>query len=261
MNKSFFQDALVLFVILLVLLVILGSSFALFWYFQKKLISLHQTIILKQNETEIDTKQNIAYILHEEVAKSLTFVQWNTNRVRKVLEEKEDSDADLMEALDYCDAIDNYTSEAKEKVTTLHQTLYPPSLLVLEFQEACAELVKKLQAEYTGKIDFHHEGTFSELDKTILFNLYGLVNLFVTNSIRHSESTMIQVNLEHINKKLCLVIQDNGIGFDMAEAQQNAKGRGVFDIKSRAIALFPSYFNFMSEKGKGTTLRIELHTN
>lgn len=259
MKSNFFQDAFVLFVIVIIVLLVVGSSFALFWFFQKRMTNLHKTIIHKQNETEVETKQNIAYILHEEVAKSITFTIWNLNKIRKVLSEKEE-DADLLEALDYCTSLEGHANDAKNKVTNLHQTIFPPALLVLEFQEACNELISKLQTEFEGEIAFKHSGDFTQLSKTTRYNLYGLINLFITNSIRHSESTKIVVLLEKDKKMLSLQLVDNGKGFDMLAAERTAKGRGVFDIKSRAISLLPTSFNYMSEKGKGTSLKIVLET-
>jgi NarL family two-component system sensor histidine kinase YdfH len=112
------------------------------------------------------------------------------------------------------------------------------------------------------EVVFETHGTFNTLTQspTVLYNLYSLIDLFTTNSIRHARASRILVVLKQEPKQITLDMRDNGIGFDIREAEKNAKGRGLADFKGRAIILSPQYI-FESTAGKGTHFRILIPLN
>lgn len=251
------ESQLVLLVITFIILVLIGGIGFFLWFYYKQMLKQHETIIKKQNETEINTRQNIAYVLHEEIAKNITFINWNVNRVQTVLQDLGDS-AEVDEALEYCSVISEQANSAKDRVKFLHNSIFPPALLILDFKEAISQLVENLQNQYKGTINGRFDGDFEQLSKEQKYNLYGLINLFATNSIQHSEASTIDIRLLQKERKIILKMRDNGKGFDMKDIQKKAGGRGTFDIRSRAIALLPESFQFTSEIGKGTFLQIEI---
>jgi signal transduction histidine kinase len=259
MAGNLFESQYLLIVITIIIIILCIGTIFFFWYYHNLLLKLHETIIQKQNETEINTKKEIAYILHEEISKTLTFISWNIKKLQGLLHELE-QDADIFEAFDYCDAANKHILSATERVKHLHHHIYPPSLQVLNFDEACTILMEENQKLFNGKVEYEFNNTFDKLKPSDKFNLYGLINLFTTNSIKHSNADKIEVKLTQKDNFIELSLIDNGTGFNIKEAEKKATGRGIFDIKSRAIALLPTFFIFESDKA-GTKLQLTLEIN
>lgn len=259
MIGNLFESQYLLILITIIIIVLCIGTIFFFWYYHSLLLKLHETIIQKQNETEINTKKEIAYVLHEEISKTLIFISWNVKKLQNVLHNLE-QDAEIFEALDYCDSANKHILSATERVKHLHHNIYPPSLQVLDFDEACIILIHESQKLFKGMIGYEFSNRVESLSQTNKFNLYGLINLFITNSIKHSNAEKIEIKLSQKNNFVELLLVDNGVGFNIKEAEKKATGRGIFDIKSRAIALLPTYFIFESDK-EGTKLQLILELN
>lgn len=74
----------------------------------------------------------------------------------------------------------------------------------------------------------------------------------LTNITRHSKATQVDVRLESVEGGLRLQVQDNGVGFEQAQAQAK-RSLGLLGMRERAEILGGS-FQVDSAVGKGTTV-------
>ncbi|MDP0501545.1 MAG: sensor histidine kinase [Verrucomicrobiota bacterium JB022] len=80
----------------------------------------------------------------------------------------------------------------------------------------------------------------------------------ITNAMRHSHTDRIDVSLVYEPERVVLEVRDYGTGFSTDEAL--AEGPGHFGLRGmRArVAKIDGRLNFVSRRGQGTTVRIEL---
>ena len=87
-------------------------------------------------------------------------------------------------------------------------------------------------------------------------SLYRMVQEALTNVLKHSEASTVQINLYHENSRLVLSIEDDGIGFDIEKTWRGKikeHGIGLLGMRER-FASAGADFQVYSEKGKGTKL-------
>lgn len=83
--------------------------------------------------------------------------------------------------------------------------------------------------------------------------IYRVVQEALHNCSRHSHATSVRIRVHQEASTLSLSIQDDGCGFDV----KKVKGLGLLGIEER-VARLGGQCRFQSEKGRGTTLAIEL---
>jgi len=76
----------------------------------------------------------------------------------------------------------------------------------------------------------------------------------ISNIIKHAGASNISVQLIENRDALIFILEDDGAGFDPANA---GKGNGLSNMKERA-GLLGGNFSVESGPGKGTTLRVKI---
>lgn len=100
-----------------------------------------------------------------------------------------------------------------------------------------------------------------ELPREVQFNLYRIAQEGLSNAVKYSEATQINVQLIKDELDLILTIDDNGIGFDISDPDF-VPGLGLQTIKTRTGALGGD-FELDSKPGKGTFISaiVPIHKN
>ena len=77
-----------------------------------------------------------------------------------------------------------------------------------------------------------------------------------------SRATEVTVNLAFYPEAVSLMVQDNGVGFDFAEAKvvDRRGGFGLVGMEARICALGGT-FSVRSERGKGTVVEARIPTH
>jgi signal transduction histidine kinase len=94
------------------------------------------------------------------------------------------------------------------------------------------------------------------VDNNTAIKVYRIICELLTNSIKHSGCTDIELSISLKEALLFVNYADNGIGI---EEKPNAKGRGLENIKSR-IEFLQGDLNLKSQKGE-TRYTITIPTN
>ena len=116
----------------------------------------------------------------------------------------------------------------------------------------------------TGKnIIFDNESGFNKrLSPVAEANIYRIVQECVNNALKYAEAGTISICLRHDQKKLELVVNDDGQGFDLRtmEHQQEKKllgGNGISNIRERTKYMMGRFLIY-SKIGVGTKIHIQL---
>jgi signal transduction histidine kinase len=116
----------------------------------------------------------------------------------------------------------------------------------------------------TGKnIIFDNESGFNKrLSPVAEANIYRIVQECVNNALKYAEAGTISICLRHAQKKLELVVTDDGRGFDLrtVEHQPDKKtmgGHGISNIRERTKYMMGRFLIY-SKIGEGTKIHIQL---
>jgi len=86
--------------------------------------------------------------------------------------------------------------------------------------------------------------------------LYRIAQEAITNIIRHAKATQASVILMCRENEIVLLVEDNGVGFDM-EKGEAPRALGLMGMRERT-ALVGGELRIDSEVGKGTTVRVRI---
>ncbi|MDN5336254.1 MAG: hypothetical protein PWR02_1280 [Synergistales bacterium] len=88
--------------------------------------------------------------------------------------------------------------------------------------------------------------------------LYDMVRELLVNVIKHSGASFVNIRVYRSQKKIRVVVEDNGRGFpvDLQKKWGQMKGFGLFSIRERILPI-GGKIQVLSEPGKGATVCLE----
>jgi PAS domain S-box-containing protein len=119
---------------------------------------------------------------------------------------------------------------------------------------AIESLVDNYSNDTEMDINYYHNIKEVKLPREVQLNLYRIAQEGLSNAVKYSEATKINIQLIKDELDLILTIDDNGIGVDTTSKEFNP-GLGLQTIKTRIGAL-GGYFEFDSKPNRGTLLNI-----
>jgi signal transduction histidine kinase len=126
------------------------------------------------------------------------------------------------------------TADTMEQVRSLSRRLHPPEWQRLTLESALRHLwdISGVPQCFEASLTLDHLPWEPYLEVKILF--YRGLQEALSNLVRHSRATRIDVALELRDDQLLLSIRDNGVGFD-AEQVFSAPPRGSSGIGLRSV--------------------------
>ena len=144
--------------------------------------------------------------------------------------------------------------DACKEVRQISNNLQPSALHKLGLVPAVNDLINRVRAPESPKIDFQHEGVNGVLDPRVSLNVFRIVQELLNNALKHSNATEISIAMTQKEDMLNIVVQDNGKGYEPGETK---KGMGTENIASR-INYLKGDISIHSVLGEGTTTQIEI---
>lgn len=132
--------------------------------------------------------------------------------------------------------------------------MMPEALMKFGLKDALGDFCSSLENKQIA-ISYQHFGINHRFDHKIEISLYRIAQELINNAIKHSRATELMVHLIQEEKRVCLTVQDNGIGFN-TNILHTSKGAGLVNIRSRAESL-RGRFDLISEPDKGTEVIVE----
>lgn len=114
------------------------------------------------------------------------------------------------------------------------------------------EFKKQIEKSGSIKIDMEIESFKQQLDPDFAINLYRIIQELINNSVKHAQSSRIDIISERTADKLCVIYKDNGIGFSQHTVN---KGLGLSNIFTR-IKLYKGQCILNTEPDRGTCYTI-----
>jgi hypothetical protein len=203
-----------------------------------------EELLKTQQEIQEETLKNIGRELHDNVGQLLAFATMQMNSVSRNATE------DLKPKLENAsDAL----KESLAEVRALSKSLNSDVIRNLGFKAIVENEVNRLNKSglIEAKLNIKGENHVLENKKDEII-LFRIVQEFLSNTLKYAEAETLKVYLEYATDKLKIKVKDDGIGFDVASAEQ---GSGMTNMKKRAD-LLEAEFNLESEPDNGTVLTI-----
>jgi signal transduction histidine kinase len=200
-------------------------------------------------------RRRISRELHDEAGQSLLCIRLQMELIEQALPEQEsESRAKLREARDL-------TERTILEMRRLIAALSPAVLEQLGLGAALRQLVNRYQRLHTScRIRLQLSRMSTSLPQQIEIIAYRLVQECFNNIGKHAQATHINVSLSSADGVLKLVVEDNGIGFNVTEALAKRESFGLSGMRER-VALLGGQFQVESRTEgtkRGTKISIEL---
>lgn len=206
---------------------------------------------LEREILEISEKESrrIGQDLHDNLGQHLTGLMFQL----KVLENKLRKKKHIEEA-EIAQNIAMETRDAVNLTRNLAKNLIKVNINNQGISTAIAELISFYSGIYN--IHFIYEDN-EDIDKSIkdsviINQLYHITQEALTNSIKHSNASEIEVKLTIDDSEICLQISDNGNG-NFQNSKSNSNGLGLSILKYRTNVIDGS-ISIISNKNKGTEI-------
>ena len=150
-------------------------------------------------------------------------------------------------------------AETIDETKRISNNLMPLMLDELGIVTALNNLCNELSATTKIKIDFVSFGIPEHINNKTTTYIYRILQEALSNAVKYSAATEINVQLLGNSEQINLIVQDNGKGFNI-ELANKSKGNGLNNIKERVMIL-NAVFEIESKIDEGTILNIKIPLN
>lgn len=210
------------------------------------LVYLLYRIRLNQALKVVTIKNSIAQDLHDEIGSNLSNISIFSSIAQQTADENKRKDL-----------LKNIQENAQSSQFSLQDIVWmispkkdPTSELVSRMTRYASDVFDPISCSWKIEID---EAIYSiQLNMSDRKNLYLLYKEALNNILKHAKCSEVRICLWKEQKRLYLIIEDNGVGINFSKPP----GNGLSNLKNRALAL-NGKLDITSTKGQGT--KIELY--
>lgn len=210
---------------------------------------LHKVVVAQEEE-----RQRLARELHDQTSQSLTALMVGLETV--VMRPAETPE----EVKEYVVAVKPQVQELLGEINRIVMDLRPLILDDLGLVQAIDWLVENRLESVGIRSKVWTIGPEKRLPSEVETIVYRIVQEAITNIIRHAQPKNVNITLSFRDTHSLLTIEDDGVGFSLAEADRNGDGRvrhGLLGMKERA-ALIGANLTIISRPGRGTRIVCEI---
>jgi len=167
----------------------------------------------------VEERQRLARELHDAVSQQLFAISMTATAVGRIM------DKDFDKAKRQIFLIEEMASVAQSEMRALLMHLRPVHLEGKRLSQAVGDLLQELRAKVQIEIEWEMDEGVA-LPKGIEDHLFRIVQEALSNALRHSKATKLELKLKHLHSQegVRLYIRDNGVGFDMQDKKQSSYG-------------------------------------
>ncbi|MGD9244687.1 MAG: PAS domain-containing sensor histidine kinase [Desulfobacterales bacterium] len=190
--------------------------------------------------------------LHDGIGGKLTAIKYS---LEKILSEINQSSNVLADSLNDVLSILHDTIDETQRI---YRNLHPSILDDLGLKAAIRSVCREFNEIYSH-IRVENEINIKEelLSDSLKILIYRILQETMNNISKHSHADHVNVSLRQSEKEIALIVEDNGVGFDLDEIHEKEifeKGFGLKNIKERT-ELFGGTLTVISASNKGTVIR------
>lgn len=201
-----------------------------------------------------EERRRIARELHDQMGQDLTVLMLGL----KALHNAAPADSPIHVPVE---ALQDLATQIGREVRTLALQLRPPALDDLGLVATLANYVEEWSARMLVAVDFHTIGMEEQrLPPAIETALYRLAQEALTNVLKHAQATSVSVIIERRANAVHMIVEDDGVGFDVAAARNSAHTEhrlGLVGMDER-VAQHGGTLTIESTPENGTTVFVRI---
>lgn len=195
-------------------------------------------------------RHRLARELHDSVSQELFAAMMMMSAVTEQAE-KADMPNSQQKQLQMISSIIN-TSQSEMRALLLH--LRPVTLEEKSLKKGIEQLLRELQSKITLSMTWDIEDV--EIPRHIEDQLFRVVQELLSNTLRHSKASELEVYLHLIEQNVLLRVVDDGVGFN-PDQKEKAGSYGLRNVRERMAAIGGTV-KVISFKGQGTSIEIKI---
>lgn len=204
--------------------------------------------ILKIQEIVKQERKRIARDLHDTVSQDLFAASMVLSGIAQNV-----SQLDVDQVGSQLLAVEEMLQHAQNDLRILLLHLRPVELENKTLSEGFRMILKELTDKSDIEVVYHE--SILTLPKKIEDNIFRIGQEFISNTLKHSQASRLEVYLNQTENELQLKMIDNGIGFDMDSVYDLSYG--LKNIEDRVEDLAGN-LQLLSQPGKGVAMDIRL---
>ncbi|HEO2956248.1 TPA: sensor histidine kinase [Streptococcus agalactiae] len=204
--------------------------------------------ILKSQEIVKQERKRIARDLHDTVSQDLFAASMVLSGISQNV-----SQLDVDQVGSQLLAVEEMLQHAQNDLRILLLHLRPVELENKTLSEGFRMILKELTDKSDIEVVYHE--SILTLPKKIEDNIFRIGQEFISNTLKHSQASRLEVYLNQTENELQLKMIDNGIGFDMDSVYDLSYG--LKNIEDRVEDLAGN-LQLLSQPGKGVAMDIRL---
>ncbi len=216
-----------------------------------------------QSETELvritlrareDERRRITHELHDDVGQTIAVLKLKL----KVLQNRIQKNGSNPETVEELTEARKSVGLLLSKIRDVSHTLYPRILDTMGFVPALQELVSQVSTPSEIDARCTVRGKPSPMDKDTTVSLYRCCQEAISNAIRHSGASTLEVRIYFSDTQVRAVIEDDGRGFDprrFYDSSGKLMSSGFWTVRQRMNDVNGS-FRIGTAIGKGTSIEM-----
>jgi signal transduction histidine kinase len=197
-----------------------------------------------------DERKRLSRELHDGIGQSLLTMKLKLKMLADTFGKNKPIDRES-----FNDLIEDISNTIDE-VRSISSDLRPSFLENLSLTDALNWHARKAMDKSGIEFNINSEDKI-EISTRLKDNIYRVYQEALSNIIRHSEASRVDITLRMRGKSLVLEIRDNGKGFDPQLSEKKGSGLGLYTMRER-IELLGGIFRIKSSEKIGTTMYIEV---
>lgn len=215
--------------------------------YQDQLRSLASELTL----TEERERRALALSLHDRIGQGLAVARLKLETLQHLLPAEHQTRLDDISAL---------LKQVVNDTRSLTFEISPPILYELGLRQAVVWLGEHMTRQFGLPVEVRYEDDLIAITEDARIMLFRAIQELLTNTVKHAQASRAMVRLQNDADELCVVVQDDGIGFDAdtrGSIPSAAGGFGLFSIRER-IGHLGGRVSVDSCPGKGTRIQISV---
>lgn len=231
-----------------------ASTLGLFGFYFYRLRQIEHEFDIGLEE-RIRERTRIARELHDTLLQDFQAIILRFHSVSRRLVSEDPDRLTMEEGLRYADKV---LAEGRSRIRDIRADTKAPQ----DLSKAFADYGNELSQLRSVKFDVKVTGAPTEIDPIVRDEIYRIGREAIGNAFKHSECSMIEVELTYDPREFQVRIRDNGKGIDPAILRAGGKPGhwGIYDMRERAQKIGAS-LEFSSLPTAGTTLELKLPLN
>lgn len=192
-------------------------------------------------------RRRIASVLHDHIGQILLLCKMKLGTLDNAFEGSSDEDT--------YHEIQALLAQTIDDVRSLTQQLNPPLLASVGLEAALEWLAKKMEADYSLRVDYTDDGSIKPLSEEHRSVVFQSARELLINVAKHSGTSEARLSIGREEDLLVLMVEDKGDGFacvpDPATNMPLDSSFGLFNIRQRIKHLVGA-MSIESAPGRGT---------